>query len=211
MDKPLKIQITGPSGIGKTTVAKQIADVLDIPFISGSYSDIVADTEKESHVSMIDKPYNLILSQDYQLLSKRAKIFSKTDTYVSDRSTLDVLVYHLVKLTKYLPTCETEAVADSVKTTLKPEFLTHLIFIAYPNDLSWDIQNNSKRIQNRYFQFSVSELFKSTLNNILGIEFKKPLFKNDKYLLGKLGSIKILVLLETDKSKRLNIIRKFLK
>lgn len=44
-EKILKIQLCGSSGTGKTTVANQLSKIYDIPFISGSYSDLVPSTK----------------------------------------------------------------------------------------------------------------------------------------------------------------------
>ena len=45
-----QIMFTGVSGVGKTTIAKEIAELLNIPFISGSYSDLVPETDRKSVV-----------------------------------------------------------------------------------------------------------------------------------------------------------------
>ena len=40
-----RIMFVGPSGIGKTTLAKYVAKREDLPFISGSMSDLLPATE----------------------------------------------------------------------------------------------------------------------------------------------------------------------
>lgn len=45
MEKHLRIQIAGPSGVGKTTLAKDISDIYGIPYVSGSYSDLIPSTK----------------------------------------------------------------------------------------------------------------------------------------------------------------------
>lgn len=74
-EKILKIQLCGSSGTGKTTVANQLSKIYDIPFISGSYSDLVPSTKDEPHKDMITKEANLIYQQDYQLLNLRKNNF----------------------------------------------------------------------------------------------------------------------------------------
>ena len=44
-----RIMFVGPSGIAKTTLAKYVAKREDLPFISGSMSDLLPDTEGISH------------------------------------------------------------------------------------------------------------------------------------------------------------------
>lgn len=41
-----RIMFVGPSGIGKTTLAKFIETKYGIPFISGSMSDLMPDTKR---------------------------------------------------------------------------------------------------------------------------------------------------------------------
>ena len=53
MEKHLRIQIAGPSGVGKTTLAKDISDIYGIPYVSGSYSDLIPSTKDILHSDMI--------------------------------------------------------------------------------------------------------------------------------------------------------------
>ena len=43
--KPKRIMFVGPSGIGKTTLAKAVEEICGIPFISGSMSDLLPATK----------------------------------------------------------------------------------------------------------------------------------------------------------------------
>ena len=52
---------TGVSGVGKTTIAKEVADMLKIPFISGSYSDLVPETRDMPHADMIQQDASTVL------------------------------------------------------------------------------------------------------------------------------------------------------
>lgn len=45
----------GPSGIGKTTLAKYVAKREDLPFISGSMSDLMPDTKEMHHAEFYTK------------------------------------------------------------------------------------------------------------------------------------------------------------
>lgn len=50
-----RIMFVGPSGIGKTTLAKFIETKYGIPFISGSMSDLMPDTKRCTMLSFYTK------------------------------------------------------------------------------------------------------------------------------------------------------------
>ena len=71
MEKHLRIQIAGPSGVGKTTLAKDISDIYGIPYVSGSYSDLIPSTKDILHSDMISMDPKEIYQNDFQLLNLR--------------------------------------------------------------------------------------------------------------------------------------------
>lgn len=50
-----RIMFVGPSGIGKTTLAKFIETKYGIPFISGSMSDLMPDIKEMHHAEFYTK------------------------------------------------------------------------------------------------------------------------------------------------------------
>ena len=66
MEKHLRIQIAGPSGVGKTTLAKDISDIYGIPYVSGSYSDLIPSTKDILHSDMISMDPKEIYQNDFQ-------------------------------------------------------------------------------------------------------------------------------------------------
>ena len=68
MEKHLRIQIAGPSGVGKTTLAKDISDIYGIPYVSGSYSDLIPSTKDILHSDMISMDPKEIYQNDFQFL-----------------------------------------------------------------------------------------------------------------------------------------------
>ena len=50
-----RIMFVGPSGIGKTTLAKFIETKYGIPFISGSMSDLMPDTKEMHHAEFLPR------------------------------------------------------------------------------------------------------------------------------------------------------------
>lgn len=228
MERRLKIQLTGPSGTGKTTLAKIISATYNIPFISGSYSDLVPSTKDTPHKDMIGFDKDTIIKQDYQVLSSRNKLFKSKDNFVSDRSYIDSITYFINKLSHRVTNCETEAfVSNCVKLFF--DQCTHLICIPYTKNYfdNWDMEDNNKRVLNGYYQYEVSSIITGVLD-MLGYE-KSTLFtylnnsesgllKPGKSSLNVLNTVtngiknnvKVLVLDETNLQKRIEIIKRFI-
>lgn len=154
-----RINITGPSGMGKTTLAKWISETYQIPFISGSYSDLVPETAKMPHKDMISQDAKLIQEQDTQVLNLRRKAFDSFETMVSDRSYLDSAAYFINKLSHRIPQCETEQFIEICRE-LTCKQCDKVIFI--PADIyhlkHWEMEDNGKRSTNLFFHIEVSQL-----------------------------------------------------
>ena len=74
MEEFKRIGFAGPSGIGKTTLAKWISEEYKIPFISSSYSDLIPETKNITHEEMVNMP---LFMKEYQLLNKRRNLYAK--------------------------------------------------------------------------------------------------------------------------------------
>lgn len=154
-----RINLTGPSGMGKTTLAKWISEEYNIPFVSGSYSDLIPETAKMPHKDMIAQDARLIFEQDVKVLNLRRISFEKFDTLVSDRSYLDSAAYFINKLSHRLPQCETEQFIETCRelTCIQCD---KVIFI--PADTyhltHWEMEDNHKRSTNLYFHIEISLL-----------------------------------------------------
>lgn len=154
-----RINITGPSGMGKTTLAKWISEEYQIPFVSGSYSDLVPETAKMPHKDMISQDAKLIQEQDTQVLNLRRKTFDNFETMVSDRSYLDSAAYFINKLSHRIPQCETDQFIEICRE-LTCKQCDKVIFI--PADTYhlkyWKMEDNGKRSTNLFFHIEVSQL-----------------------------------------------------
>lgn len=214
--RPIKIQLTGCSGVGKTTLAKYIASEYDIPFISGSYSDLVPQTKDEKHADMITKDPKLIYEQDHQVLNLRHKQLRNTFDFVTDRSYIDSIAYLINKISIHLRSCDIEAFITTCEALLERE-CTHLIFVPFTTKFldEWEIEDNKKRVLNSYYQFQISQLIFGILDIF---NFKESNVKT--WVVGeKAGTItlpmskkkiEVLILDELDFTKRTKIVKNFL-
>lgn len=214
--RPIKIQLTGCSGVGKTTLAKYIASEYDIPFISGSYSDLVPQTKDEKHADMITKDPKLIYEQDHQVLNLRHKQLRNTFDFVTDRSYIDSIAYLINKISIHLRSCDIEAFITTCEALLERE-CTHLIFVPFTTKFldEWEIEDNKKRVLNSYYQFQISQLIFGILDIF---NFKESNVKT--WVVGeKAGTItlpmskkkiEVLILDELGFTKRTKIVKNFL-
>lgn len=162
----LKIQLCGPSGIGKTTLAKHISDIKGIPFVDGSYSTLVPSTKRIKHKDMLNRDPKEIYKEYIELVSQRTKAFN-LDSYISDRSFLDVLVYTVDNLSSKLESCDIDFMNKLCKNMIL-ESCSHLIFLEYPSRFISEIpiEDNNKRITNPYYQWKISGLFTYILKDL---------------------------------------------
>lgn len=214
MEKPLKIQLTGCSGVGKTTLSKWIAQELGIEFISGSYSDLVPQTRNEKHSDMITKDPKVIYQQDNQVMNLRHKQLAFKDRFITDRSYVDSIAYLINKLSVHIRQCDIESFIGNCEALLPLE-CTHLIFIPFSLKFlnNWDIEDNNKRILNGYYQFQISQLIYGILD-MMG--YRKLPYRS--FLVGaEVGKIQVrgndisvLILDELDFEKRKQIVKRFI-
>ncbi len=149
-----RIFITGPSGMGKTTLATHIEQNHGIPFISTSAKDIWPRYGFTSHqdchrVSALKPEIGL----DYQLdiLNQRIAALLVEEEFVCDRSPLDNFVYFMLELSPYVSIQETEAFIEKCREAMK--LGTALITIPYDSNIRLD---DGMRITNTYYHQMVS-------------------------------------------------------
>lgn len=211
------IMFAGVSGVGKTTLAKWVAETLGIPFVSGSYSDLVPETKDMPHQDMINQDAATVFRQDMQVLSLRSKRFRGEDNFVTDRSYFDSAAYFINKLSHRIEPCDLDHAIDCCRLLLSQQ-CTHLVFIPYSTQFynHWVIENNNKRLLSKYYQFQVSQIMYGLLE-LWGYTPYNPLKSKMLYGIENCGTmeimgykIKVLVLDELNLEKREFIIKRFL-
>ncbi len=165
-----KIAFSGPSGLGKTTLCKEVSKGLMIPHLSTSAGDILSLETKEGleldfgytgsgHRDVIN-----LSSQDPEfgwafqkaILDARVGQIQNADTFVIDRCPIDNVAYLLSQVGHNL---SEEKIGTFIEHAQKAySELSHVILIKYSPDIP-QIEDNHSRIPNRYFQKYISDVF----------------------------------------------------
>lgn len=196
--KPLKIMITGCSGVGKTTLAKWISETCEIPFISGSYSDLVPSTREETHQSMITKDPNVIRKQDMDLVRGRSVSLKDSTTYVTDRCYIDSMAYWINKLSHHTTTCDTNEFLDICNTLLSTQ-CNMVIYIPYTGlyHIEWAMEDNKKRVLNEWYQSQITAIMDYLLREKLN---HKVVVNTKEYSYGTINSASVVIPILTIKT-----------
>lgn len=159
-----RIMFVGPSGIGKTTLARFIESKYGIPFISGSMSGLMPDTKEMHHAEFLHQECGELINKDYQLLNLRNKLFKDKEIFVTDRSYVDLAAYFIYKQSTNIPECEIDTFLGICKdlTIQQCDLLIYLPLSMY-NMKEWKMEDNHKRIQNRYYQTQMSDIMGNLL------------------------------------------------
>lgn len=156
--KNLRICIAGPSGTGKTTLAKYIAETYKIPFITTSTKPLWEKHSINSHAELISRCFqNPQWGLDFQkeVLDWRVeKLYGKLD-FVTDRSPLCNLTYFLMQNSQTLGEAETESyINDCVKAMNMFRGMIQLPFIP-----DAPLEADGMRIANQYYQKMVNACY----------------------------------------------------
>lgn len=212
----LRVNFTGVSGVGKTTLAKWVSEEFGIPFVSGSYSDLIPDTKDMPHQDMINQDPQKVYMQDTQVLNLRNKKFQEYPFFVSDRSYLDSAAYMINKLSHRIKECDTESFLELCRA-LSGVQITHLIFIPFTEEYlkGWEMEDNHKRILNRYYQWEVSSIMTDILYDLWEFKLKDMWLTHTEGTVtinhqGRNWTTKVLILQTMDLEKRKYIIKDFL-
>jgi len=168
----MRIIISGPSGTGKTTLAKGISIEFGIPYIKAGAKDLWYKHNIDNHRDLINKSLlNPSFALDYQLdlLNYRYKKLSQHKSYVTDRGPMDNLVYFFTQVVHN----STENVATEFIyrcTDIIHEICDKQILTLYPYNFI-SVENNGDRVNNKYYQLFTQQIYNWVLKYDL-LEFR---------------------------------------
>lgn len=197
--KTKRIFFAGPSGTGKTTLAKFIAEELDLPYLRGSAGHIMSDSvkanlfnqygwESKGHQNVITMGHqNPAFGKRFQdeTLKARVNMIRNKSHFVTDRSFLDLIIYYSQQIAQHLGDDTTGTFVYNCLEFLN-KYTDVLIYVDFKNPAS--VENNGSRISNRVYQKSMSYIFKGVLEDL----------KQDK----EFSRVKVLVIDYWDLEKR---------
>lgn len=158
-----KIFITGPSGIGKTTIAKYISKEHGIPYISTSASNLWPtfgfNSHQEAHIRTSNDK-NLGMRYQYAIMEERAMALTN-GTWVTDRSPMDNIAYFLLTMGHAI----TEKEARDFIHTASKMLSTCDGIIHLKSCNQGPIEDNRKRILNPYYQMMVDSIISMVIDN----------------------------------------------
>lgn len=156
--KQLKIAMSGPSGVGKTTLAMWISNEFGMPFVTSSTKPLWEKHKINTHKELITRTVlnpQWGLDFQYELLEVRQNIIEKHSSFVTDRSPIDNLAYFLMQNTPYLGEEATQSYIQLCTVALAK--LDGLIQIPFGPHIV--LENDGMRVANSYYQMSVNQQF----------------------------------------------------
>lgn len=196
-----RIFITGVSGVGKTTLAKWIAEEYGLEYISTSASKLWPQFGFKNHADALKKSMiNPILGYQYQMAiyQERVKALAYKDSFVTDRSPIDNLVYFLLQQGYYNEHDTLEMIDFCRKSYV--EFQGKTFHLQIPEGFS--VEDNGRRIVNLPYQ----KLVESVMNSIISEYFNGPEIWAIKSWYFEVKKLQVTLALNSDTS-HLNISR----
>jgi len=165
MNKIKRIHITGPSGTGKTTLARELSSALRLPYITTSAKNVWPEFGIEKHADAF-KLDDLVFAEYQMAVVKDREIMIKNESFITDRSPVDNLVYTMDSLAskpnmvKYI---------DEIKKIVELHISMYVDLLIYlPFTGSIELEDDGARITSPYYQHSITGLFNIVLGEILG-------------------------------------------
>lgn len=156
--KNIRIGICGPSGTGKSTLAKYISEKYGVPFVTTSTKPLWEKYEIKSHEDLINKTLSdpkWGLNFQNEVLDYRIKMMDENPNFITDRTSIDNLVYFLLQNTHSVSANDTEEYILRCKFAL--EKMNGLICLPFSEEIQ--LSDDGARITNKYYQHTVNGTF----------------------------------------------------
>jgi len=123
----LKLAISGPTGSGKTTLAKALADKLGLPVLPEDMADSIQKEQafrqlkktETTEKSVLDQALAAWAQSHVDWFRRRANSYAETPGFVADRWEADLLDTWLIKLGSQVNEKYTEALYNSMRNQSK--------------------------------------------------------------------------------------------
>ena len=165
-----RIAISGPSGTGKTTLAKHISEVYGLPFISSSSSQLWKrysfENHKEVQIAAVTHP-GTVEALQWDILDSREKLYAENPEFVTDRGPIDLAVYYLMYSMLHGKYPDRREFLSQISMRLCQNIDAHIL-IRY---MGYGLEDNGLRITDPYTQSIYDSVFEMVLKrNLLMIE-----------------------------------------
>lgn len=158
-----RINCCGPSGTGKSTMAKYISETCGIPFLETSTKPLWKAWGIKSHKDILlmstNEPERALIFQ-YDVLKFRKELMESQGSYVTDRSPIDNIAYFLFQCAPYLKEEQIERYVNECLAVLEN---TCNLLLVFPFLKEQPLEDDGARIASRYFQSTMNSIFQNIL------------------------------------------------
>ena len=174
----MRIAMAGPSGTGKTTLAKYLAEEFNLEYIPGSsgllmkeFNDPLPTNGHRELINYSSEKVEKGLEIQKNILLNRIEKFKGKYNFITDRSPLDNMVYMLMEVSHNASTAWTNIFYTKAFDFYKTFDI--IIYIQFVNEGNY-IEDNGSRITNPWFQEMSDAVFKHFVYKYFAYKQPKP-------------------------------------
>ena len=157
------LAISGSAGTGKSTLAKQLADRLKLPYVAEGFRTRL-DEGLDPHTLSREELRGLLLELYEEAIAELDKAVQRDDGFVADRCSIDFLAFWL-----HYGFCSEEEMTEKLyRCSIKDVLRYHQVII-----LPWDafaIEDDGRRSTNKWLQLKFQSLFEGLAHRFIPFE-----------------------------------------